>query len=944
MNLENNPIAAFYSDIIPDSGDFSCLADTSCGKWYQKFIPNLKEIVCDIDVDNKEIRLSVLRFSDKARKLTTAQVARAFFIDLDSHEKTSRELASELVVAVTTLKLPMPWVVESGNGLHVFFPLTADLDVLEWRVLNRALAKALSEAGLEVDMAASGLPTASTRLIGSINIKNGNVVTLSSRFIGESESVGFYQTLLRDHIQQIEIHEAKPFSPPTKCAESIIQGCQQVREAGVQSEPIWHRMMTVMERTTTFEESVHALSSEYTGYSEYETDDKIERVRGQDKPATCREFAMQRGGVCNTCPHFQKIKSPVELGNTHIVEVNSSVEVTPIQVFANTAFKTPLLPQQSLSRLAVNTQGCVVYQSKEGIFASLPKPNKKAKEGEEAQVEFEEVRITDFNLFPKAVSYLVLPNGNRDYNIYWEVKGKGLTNHAITGTADISDPTKAVTLMAQVGLIVQKKSHYSLLGEFMRTLAQAAIETLPASEVFSNFGWNDDTFYVNNCVYSPKGILHAPPNSHIAVFAKMVERKGDLTSWLKGIQVFDSEKYIREQFILLAGIAAPIMRFTGVNGFIIHLDGESGAGKSTLQKFIASMWGDPESSMMRAVGSKTGDTQNSAGRRMGVFHSLPVCVDEITNADREWVSDFIYNVSMGAERGRLKSSADAAQAKSWRTIVVTSANGSLVDKLAASKPDIEAELMRMFEFKFNVPETPDEEADWTVRSAIFDKALRNHGVAGHVLAQWLVSNVEELPTMVADAKKKLTALFKTQQSERIWLSVMSAIWVAAHLANASGIMDVDLDRLEQFMVATILEHRDLVRRRVQVQVDTRDDYLGSIITDLRPFFYVVLRDGKPRDVNEEFNYVKHRPSSYREAKGRVALEEKLLYVTRDALTAWAKQRGIGLSTVISSILNHENVLTIEECKPTLGKNIEGDVHIQQRAFKIQLKSLAEDMV
>lgn len=107
--------------------------------------------------------------------------------------------------------------------------------------------------------------------------------------------------------------------PPAR-AEPIIEGCQQVREAGSQSEPVWHRMISVMRMCgDEGRAAIHKISAvDERRYDPDDTDKKIAQaiasqgVKGM--PATCEQFDKLRPGECQKCPHWGRITSPIQLG------------------------------------------------------------------------------------------------------------------------------------------------------------------------------------------------------------------------------------------------------------------------------------------------------------------------------------------------------------------------------------------------------------------------------------------------------------------------------------------------------------------------------------------------------------------------------------------------------------------------------------------------------
>lgn len=81
--------------------------------------------------------------------------AKAFWLDLDCGEgksyPTKKEAASALATFCTTLNLPKPLLVDSGNGLHAYWPLAKPLAPEKWNRLAQALKTATGSFGLLAD-------------------------------------------------------------------------------------------------------------------------------------------------------------------------------------------------------------------------------------------------------------------------------------------------------------------------------------------------------------------------------------------------------------------------------------------------------------------------------------------------------------------------------------------------------------------------------------------------------------------------------------------------------------------------------------------------------------------------------------------------------------------------------------------------------------------------
>lgn len=99
-------------------------------------------------------------------------------------------------------------------------------------------------------------------------------------------------------------------------ADEIEAGCAFMAHARDNAaelpEPEWYAALSVWARCKDGDAVAHARSEPYAGYDESETAIKLARAK-EHGPATCARVSEFFAG-CKTCPHFNRITSPVQLG------------------------------------------------------------------------------------------------------------------------------------------------------------------------------------------------------------------------------------------------------------------------------------------------------------------------------------------------------------------------------------------------------------------------------------------------------------------------------------------------------------------------------------------------------------------------------------------------------------------------------------------------------
>ena len=119
---------------------------------------------------------------------------------------------------------------------------------------------------------------------------------------------------------------ANTYEAHPRYLQSISDHCGQIGrfrdELGKISEPTWHSCLGVAAFCADGQSLGHEWSKGDERYNEAETQSKLSR-QGRFGPTTCERFHSQEPEICEACPHFGKIKSPIVLSKeTEAVPTN----------------------------------------------------------------------------------------------------------------------------------------------------------------------------------------------------------------------------------------------------------------------------------------------------------------------------------------------------------------------------------------------------------------------------------------------------------------------------------------------------------------------------------------------------------------------------------------------------------------------------------------------
>lgn len=89
------------------------------------------------------------------------------------------------------------------------------------------------------------------------------------------------------------------------------------------TEPEWYAAASIVGRFDDGRAKFQALSKGHPGYSVQKTDDKLDQAIGSAGPRTCKGI-QSLWGKCFTCPHFEKIKSPVAILDKELIPTEAT--------------------------------------------------------------------------------------------------------------------------------------------------------------------------------------------------------------------------------------------------------------------------------------------------------------------------------------------------------------------------------------------------------------------------------------------------------------------------------------------------------------------------------------------------------------------------------------------------------------------------------------------
>jgi len=801
----------FLSSVLPTQGMY-CTVGIRNGLVKQNFhatIDDVDAVGTGLVSSGVDAYFALATFNDSSsRKAENAAFLRSFFLDLDCGTgkpyADQADAAQALRSFILTTQLPEPTVVNSGGGLHVYWPLTEDLPVDVWLVHAKSLKRLCAQHNLHADPQVTSDCVRILRTPGTSNFKNGGSRPVQIVHLGLPSTLDVFIAGLPS--APVDLSAAKMFGtdsvtsdlaggeyPKTKFRVIAIksgndEGCAQIKHAILSAatleEPLWRAALSIAYRCEDGATAIHDLSKRHPGYTAEATEAKAAETKG---PYTCEWYRDNYGELCKGCEF--KGTSPISLGK--YVEQAAVVDGMYL-------IEKPEDPESPSVMLKVPEYPFPYFRGiKGGVFMKKEDAN-----GNPGEIEIyrQDLYITE-RFFDSDES------GNGDgemigINLHLPHDG---VRRFFTTTQDVFTTDKLRGLLVKNGVVAYGKTIDAIMAYFASSIRRLQSQ-VAANKTRNQMGWTPDNqgFVVGELEYTATGTKLAPPASSTRQLAAYFKPTGTLAAWKNMANFYNRPGLEVHALTLFCGFGSPLLRFIGgttVKGVLVHLKSNgSGSGKSTAQMMVNSIFGHPDKLL-----SKQDDTYASKIHMLGMLNNIANTIDEITNETAENLSALAYGVTNGRGKNRMNSQTNTMRLNftTWCGMTITSANASFVDKLMQLKATSNGELSRTIEM--SVPRytgATKEEID-----AVFSQLERNFGVAGPIYMAYVVANQEKVLRLCLQMQQQIDRDLNLNASDRFY-SCWGAINMAgAIVAQKLGIHDIEIPRVYAFMLTQITENR-----------------------------------------------------------------------------------------------------------------------------------------
>jgi hypothetical protein len=821
----------------------------------------------------------------RTRTQANAQNIRSFFLDLDVDQDDAQKFTSKdaavraLIEFAKKTGLPCPMVVDSGGGIHAYWPLAQAVTTAEWRPVAETLKAICLHEQFHADRSLTSDQARVLRCLGGYNFRRDAPVKLLSDHAGPYAFDQIKTTLFNyatangvsrgntkpsgiAGVQAAGLGDNLGATNDPVHFDRIVFSCIQLgtqvalRGAGV-GEKLWRAGLGIAKFSEPPDAAYRSISDGHAEYNEQATITKMDNWH--TGPSTCAMFHQENPAVCEACPHWQKLTSPAQLGRL-MREAPAPLIETADENGAVISVEAAPMPPNYIRR----KDGAVVFVSED-------------KDGQPSYVP-----VSPYDLYPIKIMRQNSGDLSVDERSVWRAHLPRI------GSVDMDMPQSLISDQKQLYAMLLSKGVYMNVDEAKATqkYMSAYLQTLAAQadreKLYEHLGWHDDhtAFVLGDRVLLRDGTVrpHNPSKTIRAVTKGGVVTGGTLDGWKAAMRFYNGPGCEGARFFLSAALGAPLfhMNDTGNKGVLLSANGPSGRGKTTCMKACASMWGVPEHLILN--GSEDGTTVNAMYETLGTYHNLPFLMDEVTERNNDMLRKLLLNLSQGRGKERMKGTEHSGHSVSWATMMMITANTDMISNIISTGKDVDPHLMRLVSVEFG---EIDASAEAKIVADNFLRAInQNYGHVGPLVMAFVTKHYDSVVKgyikNVAMVDRMLNSA--NASAERYWSAAVAAAYTGAQIASKLGLIDFPYEDDLKWMVAHLSNQRLTIKESQESPTEFLTEFLER---NLRNTLIVSAK------ASSNLDNIVHQP--YGSLLVRRELDTNLVYVARSAMIEYCAE-------------------------------------------------------
>jgi len=799
----------------------------------QKYAESLEDAYTIIEDFKKKSPLNIYfalsTFEGFSRKAVDSIYIKSFFLDLDVGKEhnsyaTKEEALAGLAQFLLNTRMPEPTIIDSGNGLHVYWILKEEIETKTWKPYAEGFKKLCVDHGLVIDPA---VPADAARVLRvpytmNYNVKEGQApieVTFLNdiKLFGLDELTPFFGSVQQE--SSFDLSQVKKgldeetrkmlgldnyeYVFQTIAFESLEgRGCNQIKwmleNAASCPEPLWKAGLSVAIRCVDGDTAIHTMSEEHPQYSHAETEKKARDCLQATWSYSCEAFENANPGGCTGCPHKGKISYPTHIGKRlRLAEPGTDDALIPdtrtseTRDLSDTEGKENRTVQNKFPKEFITFPQFLypfVRPVSGGVWYEPPSEHKK----DGTVIKKDPVMILNQDFVP--IKRLYSPQDGETLHMRLFLPHDGIREFILPMSA-VYAPEKFKEFVARSGVLVTL-TLIDKLRDYLVKWAQYLKQYQKADDMRMAMGWTDSTyssFVAGEVEINPGGRFDCPVTPAARNVADKIHEAGSYDVWRKSANMLNQPNLEFHALGLLMGLGSPLMPFTNATGLMFSYCGKKGAGKTAAMHAGLSVFGNPEK---QKIVTLDGATINGLWNRASTLNSLLMGIDETSNADPKRLSDVIYKGSMnnqGKIREQSSYNVERKQREGSVNITLLTTNQSNKDKMFMAKGDPGGELRRLLEIDLFRHSGKMQDS---IGNEIFEPFNENYGHAGPMFIEYCYKlGIPEVDRIVKTWQTRLRQEFHDDTAYTFWNGGVSACLAAGQIAERAGIIALDYERI-----------------------------------------------------------------------------------------------------------------------------------------------------
>jgi hypothetical protein len=932
----------FLEAVLPSQGNY-CIFTLTDGKPKTRFAENgsIENAVKFIEAFKQEpptnIYFALSSFDGLRRKADDSIYIKSFFLDLDvGKEKNSYATKDDayagLDAFITVLNLPAPVVVDSGNGLHVYWILKEAVETSVWKPYAEKFKELCHQHKLVIDPA---VPADAARVLRVPFTKNyGKDGTVKDVVLINDELYTYDFDEIVSCFGEVATSENKENTFDLKnirkgltdeerqslgldkyeysfevIANSSINGtgCNQIKnylENLTSSDyNLWLYNLSIAYRCVNGPELAHKLSSAYSTYDEQKTEAQLQSLEGFG--TECKTFEKDFPEGCKGCSHKGTIKNPIALGKRlRVAQPRSddpadTAESEEVQVDSEYPAEYIQFPQ-SLFPFVRAAGGGIYYQP----------PPKTQKDG--TQIQDPPSVLLPYDLVP-------LKRLHSPYD------GECMFTAKLIGATD-----KLKEFLFS-NSIVLNDTKVALFKEYLMKWNNYLINLKKAEDMRMQMGWTSNpdygSFVIGKREITPKGEFDCPVGPTTRNIAKHLVEEGSYDEWRKASKEFNRPGLEYHALGLLAGFGSPLIKLGNVGGLVISFCGDKGAGKTGALQAGLSVFGNPKPLTIQTA---EGATSNGLYQRASSLGNILMAVDETSNMDGKVLSNAVFRLPMN-ESGKIRLQTsynnERVTSEGSQLLVIFTTNQSNIQKLyETGKHDPGGELRRMVEFDIfkHTGKFSDSQG-----KELFNPFTEHYGFAGPDFIRAIYNlGLPYVKQRLSYWHSRFQKDFVDDTAYTYWSAGLATCFAGGDIAVMSNIMDIDIERIYGFILEDLhAKHKLLTANKITYE-DIVSEYVLTNITSLLA-------------INDDKVSVEPRTGVI---AARCEIDTSRVFLMSDPFKEYLTKKKINV-TQFEKVLHEKGILVNKSVRKRMAsgwKEATGAFNVRAYEFKMDITDIIKD--